>query len=85
MKINKKHIKFLKEYEKLCKKYNMGLIGCGCCESPYLLDYSIEKEGDFVDDLENINFVDGCVYIEPMFKEKMKLKEFEEKIEGGLK
>ena len=28
--------KFLKEYEKLCQKYKMGLEGCGCCGSPYL-------------------------------------------------
>ena len=27
---------FLKEYEKLCQKYKMGLKGCGCCGSPYL-------------------------------------------------
>ena len=27
---------FLREYEKLCKKYKMGLEGCGCCGSPYL-------------------------------------------------
>ena len=27
---------FLKEYELLCQKYNMGLEGCGCCNSPYL-------------------------------------------------
>ena len=27
---------YLKEYEKLCKKYNIGLRGCGCCGSPYL-------------------------------------------------
>lgn len=27
---------FLKEYEKLCKKYNMYIGGCGCCGSPWL-------------------------------------------------
>lgn len=27
---------FLKEYELLCQKYKMGLIGCGCCGSPSL-------------------------------------------------
>ena len=31
-----KEKEFLKEYEKLCQKYNMGLQGCGCCGSPFL-------------------------------------------------
>ena len=30
------YLKFLKEYSDLCKKYKMGLRGCGCCGSPYL-------------------------------------------------
>ena len=25
--------KFLEEYEKLCQKYEMGIVGCGCCGS----------------------------------------------------
>lgn len=29
---------FLEEYEKLCQKYKMGLVGCGCCGSPQLVD-----------------------------------------------
>jgi hypothetical protein len=33
---------FLKEYEKLCQKYGMGLRGCGCCNSPWL-ELSEEK------------------------------------------
>ena len=33
-----KECEFLREYEKLCQKYGMGLIGCGCCGSPYLND-----------------------------------------------
>lgn len=31
-----KEKEFLKEYELLCQKYKMGLVGCGCCGSPYL-------------------------------------------------
>lgn len=31
-----KYIEFLKEYNKLCQKYGMGLEGCGCCGSPSL-------------------------------------------------
>ena len=27
---------FLVEYEKLCKKYKTQIMGCGCCDSPYL-------------------------------------------------
>ena len=30
--------KFLEEYEKICQKYRMGLVGCGCCGSPALVD-----------------------------------------------
>ena len=33
-----KETKFLKEYEKLCQKYKLGLYGCGCCGSPFLND-----------------------------------------------
>lgn len=33
--MNKEYL-FLKEYEELCKKYKMGLKGCGCCGSPFL-------------------------------------------------
>ena len=35
MKKDKKY-EFLVEYEILCKKYKMGLKGCGCCGSPFL-------------------------------------------------
>lgn len=33
-----KEEQFLKEYEALCQKYQMGLWGCGCCGSPSLND-----------------------------------------------
>lgn len=36
--IKNKEQLFLKEYEKLCQKYKIGLKGCGCCGSPYLND-----------------------------------------------
>lgn len=76
MKINKKHIEFLKEYENLCKKYNMGLHGCGCCESPHLIDCSGGK-WQYVDELDNINFnEDGQITIKPFGKYELKLKDF---------
>jgi hypothetical protein len=42
--INKKE--FLKEYEILCKKYNITINSCGCCDSPWLTD-SCDGKGDF--------------------------------------
>jgi len=30
--------KFLNEYEELCRKHNLSIGGCGCCDSPYLDD-----------------------------------------------
>lgn len=43
---------YLKEYEKLCKKYNIGLRGCGCCGYPYLSKlYTIN--------IDNINYEKG--------------------------
>ena len=33
---NKKVIEFLREYEKLCRKYGLELAGCGCCGSPWV-------------------------------------------------
>lgn len=53
LKIKDNVIDFLKEYEKLCQKYNMGLKGCGCCGSPYL--YIIHNNEDF-DCIDDINF-----------------------------
>lgn len=32
---------FLKEYERICQKYNISISGCGCCGSPFLKDYSL--------------------------------------------
>lgn len=76
IKINKNHINFLKEYEKLCKKYNMGLCGCGCCESPYLVDYNDEK-CSYVEYLENININDeGEVTINPYHTFDERLEDF---------
>lgn len=31
-----KIISFLKEYEEICKKYDLSIGACGCCDSPYL-------------------------------------------------
>lgn len=43
---------FLKEYEKLCQKYGIGIRGCGCCGSPYL---QIDKSCH-VHDIDFINY-----------------------------
>ena len=81
MKINKKHIEFLKEYEKLCKKYNMGLHGCGCCESPYLIDCNGEK-WDYVEKLDNIKFNENReLTIQPFMGLEEKLEDFINRVE----
>lgn len=46
---------FLREYEILCKKYKMGLKGCGCCGSPYL--YIKDKYIDNINYNEELNKV----------------------------
>lgn len=51
---------FLKEYEKLCQKYGMGIRGCGCCGSPYLVLYG-EKDITYID---NVNFEDNIVKVD---------------------
>ena len=51
--------KFLEEYEKLCKKYEMGLVGCGCCGSPMLVD----KNGITII-LDNVNYEDNRINID---------------------
>ena len=50
--MSKEVIEFLKEYEKLCRKYKMGLAGCGCCGSPYLV-----KDEDYVPILWDIDYL----------------------------
>jgi len=37
--------KFLKKYEKLCRRYGVYLHGCGCCGSPSLVDL---KKGELL-------------------------------------
>lgn len=52
--MKKKLYDFLKEYEQLCQKYNLGFCGCGCCGSPYVgLGYD---NGQFKDYVENVNY-----------------------------
>lgn len=46
-------IEFLKEYEELCKKYDMWISACGCCNSPYLVTRADEGL-----DIGYINFSD---------------------------
>ena len=52
-----KEEEFLKEYEKLCRKYNLIISGCGCCDSPFITDvndyeksWAEEFKGDTIRD-----------------------------------
>ena len=66
---------FLKEYEKLCQKYGMGLQGCGCCGSPYLVVYNEKDERTI--DIDEVNFEDNIVKI-GLYGEKTIDQYFEE-------
>lgn len=55
MKVNNNHIAFLKEYEKLCNKYKMGIDGCGCCGSAFLTDWT-SGNFEYSNDLKYINY-----------------------------
>lgn len=86
MNLNKKHIDFLKEYEALCKKYNIGLHGCGCCGSPCLEDF---ENGHYVDEIENILYNEKG-YLEMKFTNHnnlcgttIKLENLERKFKNG--
>lgn len=35
---------FLYDLEELYKKHSIVVDGCGCCESPYLLDFTHDKD-----------------------------------------
>lgn len=50
--MNNEVVEFLKEYEQLCQKYKMGLAGCGCCGSPYLV-----KDEDYEPILWDIDYI----------------------------
>lgn len=55
-----KVIEFLKEYEELCKKHDMWISACGCCDSPYLVTRVDEEFGigfiDFSDQEKKVIF-----------------------------
>jgi hypothetical protein len=57
---------FLVEYDKLCQKYHMGLVGCGCCGSPSLRYdrnyYKNNEDDESIDDI-NYNYVVNKVFI----------------------
>lgn len=41
---------FMEELKALCQKHKMGISGCGCCSSPWIMDYSeatTEFEADY--------------------------------------
>lgn len=46
----KKVIEFLRDYTVLCKKYKIGLNGCGCCGSPFL-KYRYENKKRYICDI----------------------------------
>ena len=53
-------VAFLEQYEKLCRKFEIMVSGCGCCDSPFLSYFSwckddaeVEKTiGDHIKHLE---------------------------------
>lgn len=49
---------FLSELSELTNKYEIAIGGCGCCGSPYIIDFKKEYEGDnlYYDD-ENKKYV----------------------------
>lgn len=56
--MEEKILEFLKEYEKLCQKYDMGISSCGCCGSPY-----IRTEDNFISDIY-YNEESKCITLE---------------------
>lgn len=62
-----KALKFLKEYEKLCQKYNGGLSSCGCCGSPY-----IRTNESFINDIY-YNEELKCITLEGHYNNKSDL------------
>lgn len=63
-----KIVQFLKEYEKLCQKYDMGLCGCGCCDSPFLTIKDESCELGYRLELGNVNYSEkeGLLYAEDL-------------------
>lgn len=57
--MNEKEIAFIKELEKLSKKYGISIAGCGCCGSPRLTEMSGK---DFDDEAGYCN-VDQLTYV----------------------
>ena len=39
-----KFIQFINEYKQLCKKYNLHIDSCGCCQSPWVASILPRKE-----------------------------------------
>jgi len=67
-------ISFLKEYEQLCKKYKMGIQGCGCCGSPYLIYYKDNQ----------IQYINDVLYDDDLDKITIEDKDLEEYIKDDL-
>jgi len=60
-------IEFLKEYERLCRKYRLELAGCGCCGSPYVRKI---KETDLLawkNNFQKVGFTEKSWYSDPDF------------------
>ena len=49
-------LKFLKEYYRICKKYNIIVNGCGCCSSPFITDvkYKFDVEDEIRWQIEHL-------------------------------
>lgn len=48
------YINFMNEVAVVCKKYGIGINGCGCCGSPYLVangecvdNFNVDEEGNW--------------------------------------
>ena len=50
--MDKRDEDFLEELTKLTKKHGVLISGCGCCDSPYLVDFDDAVKVGFIEGLE---------------------------------
>lgn len=66
--------KYLNKLEELCKKYNIGIGGCGCCGSPYLTDLFVLSVDDICFDGKKLNYsLSTMIWYKELIKESTKL------------
>jgi hypothetical protein len=49
---------FATEYAELCKKYNLTIDSCGCCNSPWIVEVNVDEGRDFIVHIENVDATD---------------------------